>query len=138
MHTPEKDGASKPLKPKRTAAILVCSLRHVYDLGERGELEFIHDGRAAFIVADSVDGHIARMRQKAAAARTKVKQEQALRNQPRSHAPKVFPATGCMLFFGFERPVNSISSVTPRPRPILHPGGVAYPHVRPDSPQSIC
>jgi hypothetical protein len=67
----------KLYKPKRAAAILDCSLRYVYYLEERGDLEFVRDGRSAFVVADSLDAYVARLRAEAAAARAKDKHEHA-------------------------------------------------------------
>ena len=63
------------LKAKRVATMLDCSLRHVYDLADRGELEFVRDGRAAYVVAESLDADVSKLRQRAAAARAKDKQE---------------------------------------------------------------
>lgn len=58
------------LKPKRAAEIIDSSVRKVYYLAEAGELEMVRDGRAAFVVAESLDAYVARLRAKAAAARS--------------------------------------------------------------------
>lgn len=59
----------KLIKVKRAAVILDCSIRHVYNLEERGELEFVRDNRSVWVVADSVDRRVDRLRAKAAAAK---------------------------------------------------------------------
>jgi hypothetical protein len=64
--------ARKLLKPKTAAEIIDRSLRYVYYLGERGEIEIVHDGRAASVVAESLDAYIVRLREKAAAAKEQV------------------------------------------------------------------
>lgn len=61
----------KLLKLKRAAQIIDRSIRYIYCLEERGEIEIVRDGRAAYVVADSLDAYVARLRAKAAAARAK-------------------------------------------------------------------
>ena len=74
MHTaPERDRvpdhvvARKLLKPKRAAGMIDRSIRYIYYLEERGEIEIVRDGRAAYVVAESLDAYIDRLRAKAAA-----------------------------------------------------------------------
>jgi hypothetical protein len=62
---------SKLLKPKRAAQIIDRSIRYIYCLEQRGEIEMVRDGRAAYVVADSLDAYVARPRVKATAARAK-------------------------------------------------------------------
>lgn len=54
-------------KPKKAAAKLDTSVRTIYGLAGRGELELVHEGRGSFITAISIDAYIARLRDKAAA-----------------------------------------------------------------------
>jgi len=75
--TPVKDVVRKLLKPRRAAEALDCSVRYVYGLGDRGELEFVHEGRSTFVVAESLDKYVERLREKAAAVRTEAKPELA-------------------------------------------------------------
>ena len=74
MHTaPERDRvldrvvARKLLKPKRAAEMIDRSLRYIYYLEQRGEIEIVRDGRAAYVVAESLTGYIDRLRKAAAA-----------------------------------------------------------------------
>ena len=62
------------VKPKRASQALDCSLRYLYYLEERGEVEFVRDGRAVFVVVDSLIAYVARLREKAA-ARTKARSQ---------------------------------------------------------------
>lgn len=59
----------KLIKPKRAAAIIDRSLRYIYYLEERGEIEFVRDGKAASVVAESLDRYIERLRERAARKR---------------------------------------------------------------------
>ena len=52
MRTAPDIATKKLYKPKRAAAIIDSSVRQVYYLEERGEIEMVRDGRAAFVVAE--------------------------------------------------------------------------------------
>jgi hypothetical protein len=52
-------------KIPRAARRLDCSIRQIYVLAERGELEMVHEGRSSYIVAASADAYVARLREKA-------------------------------------------------------------------------
>lgn len=51
-------------KIPRTAQRLDVSIRQVYELGKRGELEFVRDGRNVFVIAASEDAYVERLREK--------------------------------------------------------------------------
>jgi hypothetical protein len=52
-------------KIPRAARRLDCSVRQIYLLAQRGELELVKEGRSSFIVAASADAYVARLRDKA-------------------------------------------------------------------------
>jgi len=66
----------KLLKPKRAADEIGRSIRYIYYLEERGEIEMVRDGRAASVVAESLDAYVERLRAKAAAARSNAKEDE--------------------------------------------------------------
>jgi hypothetical protein len=55
----------KLLKPKQAADEIGRSVRYIYYLEERGELEMVRDGRAASVVAESLDAYVERLRKRA-------------------------------------------------------------------------
>jgi len=64
------DGAPRILlKINRAALRLDCSRRQIYALVKHRELELVHQGRASYVTAVSLNRYVDRLRRKAAAGR---------------------------------------------------------------------